>query len=106
MRRQSMGLSRRSYVPSVSLRLEGEVHVFGFVAGDGDIGSLRAVVLMPGGDGVLAGRQVRQLEATSILAYVVVIGLEHRELAVHPRMDVALHRDEFRFVVFCRDGRC
>src|SRR5208282_6903811 len=74
-------------------------------AGDGDLGSLSTVVLMPSGNGVLAGRQVREFEVASTLAYVVVIGLEHRELAVHPGMDVALYRNEFRFVVFCRDGR-
>lgn len=85
---------------SASLRLKGEADVFGFVAGDGDVFSLSAVVLMPGRDGVPAGRQVRQPKVPSALVYVVMRRLEHCEIAVHPGIDIALHRDEFFFIVF------
>src|ERR1700675_5185222 len=59
---------------SVRFRLEREVDGLRLVAGDGDIGGLGAVVLMPGGDGVLAGRQVGQLEVATIFTNVVVVG--------------------------------
>src|SRR2546423_6821483 len=71
-------------IPSVGLCREGEFHILGLVPSDSDVGSLSAVGLMPGGDRVLSGRQVRQLEIASVLAYVVVIRREHGEVAVHP----------------------
>src|SRR5258706_14208795 len=93
-------------VPSVGLRREGEFHVLGFVSRDGDVGSLSAIGLMPGSDRVLSGGQVRQLKIAAVLAYVVVIRREHREVAVHPGMYVTFHRDEFWFVVLLGNGRC
>src|SRR5882672_1780517 len=91
-------------VPSVRLRREGEFHVLGFVSRDGDVGSLSAIGLMPGSDRVLSGGQVRQLEIAAVLAYVVVIRREHREVAVHPGMYVTFHRDEFWLVEFFGKG--
>src|SRR5664279_526075 len=46
-------------VKSVGFRFESKVDVFGLVASNREVGSLGAVIFMPGGDGVLAGRQVR-----------------------------------------------
>ena len=60
---------------------------------------------MPGGDSVLAGRQVRQLEDPSTLAHVVVRRLEHGKVAMHPGMDAALHGDEFFLLVLLGNGR-
>src|SRR5450631_1313841 len=82
----------------VSLRLEAKVDRLGFAACDGYVLLLRAVVFMPRGDLILARRQVRQCERAIVLADRVVVGLEHHEPAVHPRMDVALHRNKLRRV--------
>src|ERR1700684_2925417 len=89
----------------VSLRFEGKVHIFGFSSGDSDIGGLSAIVFMPGGDCVLPRRQIRQLELARALAYIVVIGFKHDEIAVHPGTDVALHGNKFFFLVLLNNRR-
>src|SRR5256885_16991186 len=91
-------------LPSVGLRGEGEFHVLGFVSRNGDIGSLSPIGLMPCSDRVLSGKQIRQLEIAAVLAYVIVIRREHREVAVHPGMYVTFHRDEFWLVEFFGQG--
>src|SRR6202021_3918797 len=71
-----------------------------FIAGDRDIGGLDAVVLLPCGKSVLPRWQVRQRGGSGAFAYVEVVRLKYGKLSVHPGMDVALHRDKFRLVVF------
>src|SRR5260221_4529364 len=88
---------------SVSLRLEAEVDRLGLAPGDRDFLLLRAVVFMPRGDFIFSRGQVRQRERAIVLADRVMIGLEHHEPAVHPGMDVALHRNKFRRVKFLAD---
>src|SRR5262252_4692359 len=53
----------------VRLRLEGEVHGLGFVAGDGHVLRLGTVILLPGGDGVLTGRKIGQRESAVVSGY-------------------------------------
>src|SRR5271168_5000430 len=88
---------------SVGLCLESEVNLLVFFASNGDIYSPSAVVLVPCGDVVLTRRQVRQAERARISTDVVVRGLQYSEPAMHPGMDVALHRDEFGLVIFFLD---
>src|SRR6266851_910114 len=63
------------------------------------------VRLVEGSDGVLARRQIGQLEATVFSGNRIVRIFEHSERPVHPGMDVALHRDELGLVVLVDNGR-
>ena len=83
------------------LRLKGEIHFFRFLAGDGDVGGLRTVDLVPGGDFVVSRWQIGERKAAILFADVVVVGLENHDIGPHPGMDVALYGDEFGVLVFC-----
>src|ERR1700741_292499 len=95
----------RSTALLVRLRLEGEVHGFGFVAGNGHVLRLSSVILLPGSEGVLARRQIRQRERASIARYRVMGSLEDSQIAVHPGMDVALHGNELLLSKLFRERR-
>src|SRR5690348_14710409 len=77
---------------------EGEVDAgLGFLVADGYGHVLRAVLLLPGLDGVSPRRKILQLEL-SVLVRDRVEGIgHHRDVALHPRVNVALHGDgDFR----------
>src|SRR5277367_3454541 len=77
--------------------VEFKFDCFGFFGADGYGLVLRAVFFLPRFDGVGAGRQVLQLERAVLGGDRVVGILEHEDVALHPGMDVALHRDgQFR----------
>src|SRR5260370_3781471 len=84
----------------IGLRFEDEIDGLCLVARNGHILRLIAVRFMPRRDRELAGGQVRETEATVPAGNGVVGILEHREDPMHPRMDVALHRDELRLAEF------
>src|ERR1700674_938002 len=84
----------------IGLRFEDEADGLCLVARNGHILRLLAVRFMPCCDRVLAGGQVRKTEAAIPAGDGVMRILQNCELAVHPRMDVALHRDELRLVEF------
>src|SRR5271154_5004812 len=86
--------------------VEFKVDCFGFFGADGYGLVLGAVFFLPGFDGVGAGRQVLQFEGTVFPGDGVVGILEDEDVALHPGMDVALHRDgEFSAGEGIVDGR-
>src|SRR6266850_1728862 len=82
----------------VGLRLENEIHGLRFAASDGHILRLLAVGLMPGGNRVFSRWQVRQSETPSLASDRETRSLQHDKCAVHPWVDVALHRYELWLV--------
>src|ERR1700674_3494806 len=90
---------------SVGLRFEDKVCRLRFVARNGDFLALLTIGLVPSSDGVLAREQIGKIEATIFSGNRMVGVLQHRKSAVHPRMNVALHRDELHLVVLINDGR-
>src|SRR5579863_279061 len=73
--------------------LENEIGGFGFVAANGDLLGCRAQFFVPCLDRVGARRQVGQTE-TAIFAADREVGVfENGNVAAHPRMDVAAHRN-------------
>src|ERR1700758_3572499 len=86
------GSPQHSYL--VRLRFEREIDGFCLVPGDGHILGLSSVVLMPGGDGIFPWRQIRKRERPAVASNGIVVGFEYSEPSMHPRMDLALHRDE------------
>src|SRR5512133_492383 len=74
---------------SVRLRLKGEVHGFGFVACQGHVLSLRTVVFLPGRDCVFPSGKIRQRKTAIVAGDCIMRSLQHRKVAMHPRMDVA-----------------
>src|ERR1051326_4344159 len=88
---------------SISLGLEAEVDRLGLTPCDRNFLHLRAIILMPRCDFVFPRWQVRQGERSIVLANRIMIRFEHYEPAVHPRMDVALHRNKFRRIKFLAD---
>src|SRR5208283_5546228 len=81
------------------LSVKEEIDDLGFAAGDGDLAALRAVQFVPGGDGVLPRGKLRQGERAIFTGHGEMAGLQYREIPLHPRMDVALHGDEFFLVI-------
>ena len=62
---------------------------------------------MPCGDGVFTGREIGQCKRTIFFRrYCIVRILQHREVAVHPGMDVALYGNEFRLRELFGEWRC
>src|SRR5258708_30584189 len=77
------------------LRFESKIGSSGRTCGDSHFLSLGASGFLPGRDGVISGRHVTD----GVSAFSVASGvgsLHHDKPAVHPWMDVALHRDHFR----------
>src|SRR5258705_864213 len=97
--------ARRCEIGSVGPGLEDEVYAFRFATGEGHFLRLLAVGLVVSGDCILARGQIGELEATIFSGNGIVGVLQHRESAVHPRMNVTLHGNEFRLVVLVDYGR-
>src|SRR5262249_19755939 len=72
---------------------EGELQLDLGAAGDRDRTALLAVVLVPGLDDVVAGRERRQLEAPAWVAHREPGMVAHADPALHPRVHVAGDRD-------------
>src|SRR5579863_2253582 len=64
-----------------------------------------AVLLLPGSHRVLPRREPSDVESTVGASDCVVRSLQHDKVPVHPRMDVALYRNEFRLVPLGVDRR-
>src|SRR5271156_2617845 len=77
---------------------ENEIRSLALGSGDGHILRFRTVLFLPGRYGVFPWRQSADAEASIFTSHCVVRSLQHHEVAVHPRMDVALYGDEFRLV--------
>src|SRR5258708_40167941 len=73
-----------------------EVYIFHFRPGEYDLLALGAVLLLPGGNRVLARCESLQAEISVAIRDRVVGGVQNREVPMHPRMDVAFHFDELR----------
>src|SRR5713226_3071836 len=72
---------------------ENEFDRLRFLGSDGNRLRGGAVLLVPSLDGVGARRQVLQREAAASAGDLEVGALEHGDVALHPRVNVALHRD-------------
>src|ERR1700676_165636 len=90
----------------VGFGFKAKVDRLGLVPRDRHVLGLGSVIFMPGGDGVLARRKIRQREPAIVLADRKMVGLEQRKPAVHPGMDITLHRNKFRGVELILNGRC
>src|SRR5277367_2758426 len=77
---------------------ENEIRSLGLGSGDRHILRFRTVLFLPGRNGVFPWRQPADAEVSIFTGHCVVRSLQHHEVAVHPRMDVALYGDEFRLV--------
>src|SRR5574338_709989 len=75
---------------SVRQRLEDEVRGRGPALAHRHLLALGPEPLVPGGDGVLAGRQPREAELPVVAGERVVRRGEHGEVSVHPGVYVAL----------------
>src|SRR6266540_6813411 len=84
--------------PSVRPGFEHEIHRLGLVAADRHVLALGAELLMPRRYRVFARRQPFDAEGPVLTRYRVVRRSEHRVPAVHPGVDVALDRNEFRLL--------
>src|SRR5258707_10315049 len=84
---------------SVRRRLEDEVDRGGLAAGDRHVLGLGAELLMPRREGVLPRRKSREGELAIRSAHRVARRRQHSEVAMHPGVHVALHRNEFGLVV-------
>src|SRR5215469_1958389 len=73
--------------------LERERNLLRFLGADRHCLVLNAVLLLPGFDRVRSGRKVLDFELAILACHSVVRVLENENIALHPRMDVALHRD-------------
>src|SRR5215472_9415024 len=78
---------------SASVRLECEVHRLAFARSDGNLLRHRSQFFMPGLNRVLTRRKIRQLEAAVFASHGKVRMLEDCDVALHPGMYVALHRN-------------
>src|SRR5580692_2575035 len=92
------GTMRRG--PSVRERLKSEIDSLRLAGADRHVLRLRAVLLLPSRQRILSGRKPLQAERPVLAGNCIVRSVQHHKIAVHPRMDVALHRNEFRLVVF------
>src|ERR1700687_1854397 len=88
------------YLASIGFSLKDKANSFGLISSDGDFLCLLAIGFVPSRDRVLTRWQVRKTEAAIPAGNGVVGILQHCEVAVHPRMDVALHRNELRLAEF------
>src|SRR5262245_7372179 len=75
---------------STELSLEVEVHGFGFAPADRHVLRLGAVLLVPGLDDVVAGRQVLDLEDALIVGHREERVVEDARVGAHPLVNVAL----------------
>src|SRR3954469_23498356 len=86
--------ARFSCAALTSLGIVSEAHLGRFVGGDGHLGGLGSVAFLPGGQGVLAGRNAGELEVP------VGPGDGEERIGVddhvsrHPRVDVALELED------------
>ena len=87
-------------VQLVRLGFENEIDAFRFAARESDILRLRSVRFVPCGDGVFAGWQIFQAEATVLVGNAEVVRLQNNDVSMHPGMDIALHWNEFRLLKF------
>src|SRR6476646_7524657 len=87
------GASRRPTAGKWMSAAEGEVDGGGPALVDLDLTFLLAELLVPGLDRVLTGRHVGDREGPVGTGDREVRVIEHADVAVHPGMDVALHRD-------------
>src|ERR1700758_849514 len=88
----------------VRQRFERKIHGFALSAGDGHFLSLSAVLFLPRRDRVFARREALQAEGAILPGNGVVRSVQHHKVAVHPWMNVALHRNEFGLFVFGVNG--
>src|SRR6266852_9752906 len=88
---------------SIILYFKSKIDGLRFAPGNRHILTLFSVGFMPGCDGVLPRRQVWKFEPPIGSRHGVVRILEHREIAAHPRMNIALHKDEFGLVELFRN---
>src|ERR1700757_835334 len=89
------GLDGESEVES--LRLTGRV--------DFNFAGLRSERFVPGGDGVAAGRKVRNREYSVLAGNGKIRGFQDGEVSLHPGVQIALHRNELFILVGVREGR-
>lgn len=71
--------------------LEYEADLLGLVCAKRDRLSRCAQRLVPGFDGIGAGRQAAQIEAAIFTSHREIRMFEYRDVTVHPGMHVALH---------------
>src|ERR1700722_8413493 len=85
----------------VRQRLECEVRRFCLASPYGYFLCLRSVLFLPRRYCVFARSEALQTERTVLSGHRIVRRVQHDEIPMHPRMDVALHGDELRLVVLC-----
>src|SRR5271163_2678485 len=79
----------RCWCSGVEFKFDG----FGFFRADGYGLVLGAVFFLPGFDGVGAWREILEFKSAVFPRDRVVGILEYEDVALHPGVDVALHRD-------------
>src|SRR5271170_7031742 len=84
---------------------EREICGLGLAGSHSDVLRLRAILFVPCRQRVLPRRKSLEAERTILASYRIMRRAQYNEIAVHPRMNVALHRNEFRFVILRVDGR-
>jgi hypothetical protein len=84
---------------------KGEIERGGAAGGDSDFLRLRAEGFVPGGDGVFTRREIGEAEDAVFTSDREMGGLQDNEIALHPGMNIAFHRNDFRFVVGVGKGR-
>src|SRR5882757_8713846 len=71
-----------------------KINGLSFAPGNRNFLGLRAIALMPRRQRVLPRRKIRQLEISGSVGNGIMRSTEHREVAMHPGMNVALHGNE------------
>src|SRR5580692_560708 len=79
---------------------EDEVRSLRLAAADRHILRFRSVLFLPSRHGVLTGWQSFDVERPVATRDRVGRGLEYHKVAVHPRVNIAFHRNEFRLFPF------
>src|SRR5580693_65879 len=74
-------------------RLEHEVDSLAFTCPDRNLLALGAEFFLPCLNGVGAGRKIFQIEVTVFVRHHKIGMFEHRDIAPHPRMHIALDWD-------------
>src|SRR5271167_3326731 len=97
---------KRTKLPSIGLGLEYKRNGLCFRSANGHVLGLFTVRFLPRSDGVFPRRKITKTKLARFARHGVVGVLEDSEIAMHPRVNVALHGDEFCLVVFLDDRRC
>ena len=94
------------FARSSGLGGEGEIESLRFTAViDFDFVGLGAERFVPCGDGVAAGRKIRQNEAAVVAGDGKIRGPYYGELTLHPWVQVALHGNELLVFIGVSEGR-